>query len=42
MRLMRDFVREFNVHRWAGRMLQDATVIRQRNRFRRRAVAERV
>ena len=42
MRLMREFVREFNVHRWAGRMLLDAAAIRQRNRFRRSAVAEQV
>ena len=42
MRLLREFVREFNVHRWAGRMLLDAAAIRQRNRFRRSAVAERV
>ena len=34
MRIMRGVVREFNVHRWAGRMLLDATVMRQRGRFR--------
>jgi trehalose 6-phosphate synthase len=42
MRLLREFVREFNVHRWAGRMLLDAAAMRQRNRFRRSAGAERV
>jgi len=35
MRLMRNIVREFNVHRWAGRMLLDAAAMRQRSRFRR-------
>ncbi len=30
MRLMRDLVREFNVYRWAGRMLLDAARIRRR------------
>jgi trehalose 6-phosphate synthase len=34
MRFMRGVVREFNVHRWAGRMLLDAAVMRQRGRFR--------
>jgi len=34
MRLMRNIVREFNVYRWAGRMLLDAASTRQRNRFR--------
>ena len=34
MRFMRGVVREFNVYRWAGRMLLDAAVMRQRNRFR--------
>ncbi len=33
MRLMRGLVREFNVHRWAGRMLLDASAVRQRRRF---------
>jgi trehalose 6-phosphate synthase len=33
MRFMRGVVREFNVHRWAGRMLLDAAVMRQRGRF---------
>jgi trehalose 6-phosphate synthase len=33
MRLMRRYVSEFNVHRWAGRMLQDATAMRRRNRL---------
>jgi len=39
MRFMRGVVREFNVYRWAGRMLLDAAVLRQRGRFR---AAERV
>jgi len=34
MRLMRAVVREFNVYRWAGRMLLDASLMRQRGRFR--------
>ncbi len=34
MRLMRTIVREFNVYRWAGRMLLDAAVMRQRGRIR--------
>jgi len=34
MRFMRGVVREFNVYRWAGRMLLDAAVLRQRGRFR--------
>jgi trehalose 6-phosphate synthase len=34
MRLMRSIVREFNVYRWAGRMLFDAAAMRQRDRFR--------
>ncbi len=34
MRLMRNLVREFNVYRWAGRMLLDAAAMRQRKRFR--------
>jgi trehalose 6-phosphate synthase len=33
MRLMRTVVREFNVYRWAGRMLLDAAVMRQRERL---------
>jgi trehalose 6-phosphate synthase len=33
MRLMRNVVREFNVYRWAGRMLLDAATMRQRRRF---------
>jgi len=33
MRFMRGVVREFNVYRWAGRMLVDAAVMRQRGRF---------
>jgi len=31
---MRSIVREFNVYRWAGRMLFDAAALRQRDRFR--------
>ncbi|MEO8509202.1 MAG: trehalose-6-phosphate synthase [Betaproteobacteria bacterium] len=34
MRLMRNIIREFNVYRWAGRMLLDAAAMRQRKRFR--------
>jgi len=34
MRFMRGVVREFNVYRWAGRMLLDAAVMRQRSRMR--------
>jgi trehalose 6-phosphate synthase len=33
MRLMRQQVREWNVYRWAGRMLIDAAAIRQRQRI---------
>ena len=33
MRVMRNVVREFNVYRWAGRMLLDAAMMRQRRRF---------
>jgi trehalose 6-phosphate synthase len=33
MRLMRGLVREFNVYRWAGRMLVDAAGMRVRNRL---------
>ncbi|MBI5860706.1 MAG: trehalose-6-phosphate synthase [Rhodocyclales bacterium] len=33
MRLMRGLVAEFNVFRWAGRMLLDATAMRKRNRL---------
>ena len=33
MRIMRGVVREFNVYRWAGRMLLDAAVMRQRGRY---------
>ena len=32
MRLMRSIVAEFNIYRWAGRMLLDATSMRRRNR----------
>jgi trehalose 6-phosphate synthase len=33
MRAMRAFVAEFNVYRWAGRMLVDAARVRQRERL---------
>src|SRR3954470_5454905 len=33
MRAMRAFVSEFNVYRWAGRMLRDAARIRRRERL---------
>jgi trehalose 6-phosphate synthase len=32
MRSMRGLIQEFNVYRWAGRMLMDAARIRQRRR----------
>ena len=35
MRLMRGLVREFNVFRWAGRMLIDAAAMRERSALRR-------
>jgi trehalose 6-phosphate synthase len=37
MRLMRGLLREFNVYRWAGRMLMDAAAIRQRRKLGRRS-----
>ncbi|MGA8053389.1 MAG: trehalose-6-phosphate synthase [Burkholderiales bacterium] len=33
MRIMRGLVREFNVYRWAGRMLLDAAALRKRGRI---------
>jgi trehalose 6-phosphate synthase len=33
MRAMRTFVAEFNVYRWAGRMLVDAARLRRRERL---------
>ena len=33
MRTMRGLIQEFNVYRWAGRMLVDASRIRRHNRF---------
>ena len=33
MRAMRQLVAEFNVFRWAGRMLVDAARVRQRDRL---------
>jgi trehalose 6-phosphate synthase len=32
MRLMRGLIQEFNVYRWAGRMLLDASNMRMRGR----------
>ena len=40
MRLMRNIIREFNVYRWAGRMLLDAAAMRHRKRFRDRVEAQ--
>jgi len=37
MRVMRGLVREFNVYRWAGRMLLDAATMRRRGRISERA-----
>jgi len=39
MRLLRNIVREFNVYRWAGRMLLDAAAMHQRKRFRERVLS---
>ena len=39
MRAMRLFVSEFNVYRWAGRMLSDAARVRQRDRLTSRLAA---
>ena len=36
LRAMRDLVRDHNVFRWAGRMLLDASRVRQRDRIRAR------
>ena len=33
MRSMRGLIQEFNVYRWAGRMLMDAARLRQHSRF---------
>jgi trehalose 6-phosphate synthase len=41
MRIMRGIVREFNVYRWAGRMLLDAAVMRERSPWGAAALAER-
>jgi trehalose 6-phosphate synthase len=38
MRLMRALLQEFNVYRWAGRMLLDAATMRRRGRFAGRGV----
>ena len=40
MRIMRGIVREFNVYRWAGRMLLDAAVMRERGPWVAAALAE--
>ena len=40
MRLMRGLVSEFNVYRWAGRMLLDAATMRRRGRLLERPVAD--
>jgi trehalose 6-phosphate synthase len=42
MRSMRSYLAEFNVYRWAGRMLIDAARLRRRARFQRRAATDRV
>ena len=39
MRALRSLVAEFNVYRWAGRMLADASRLRQRERLSRRLQA---
>jgi trehalose 6-phosphate synthase len=39
MRLMRGFIQEFNVYRWAGRMLIDAATMRRRSSLFARAIA---
>lgn len=36
MRALRSIVKEYNVYRWAGRMLLDASRVRKRNRFAKR------
>jgi trehalose 6-phosphate synthase len=41
MRSMRTLVQEFNVYRWAGRMLLDASRMRHRRRVMSRARAAR-
>jgi trehalose 6-phosphate synthase len=33
MRLMRGLIAEFNVYRWAGRMLLDAALMRRRSKL---------
>ena len=37
MRLMRGLLQDFNVYRWAGRMLMDAAAMRRRGRLLERA-----
>jgi trehalose 6-phosphate synthase len=41
IRLMRDRMRERNVHRWAGQMLQSASRLRKRQRIHRLIAADR-
>ncbi|MEX2156664.1 MAG: trehalose-6-phosphate synthase [Gemmatimonadales bacterium] len=40
MRLMRGLIREFNVYRWAGRMLIDAAAMRRRGRLLERSTVQ--
>jgi trehalose 6-phosphate synthase len=40
MRIMRSLVREFNVFRWAGRMLLDAASMRKRSGVLKRAAGD--
>jgi len=40
MRTMRGIIREFNVYRWAGRMLLDAATMRKRGRLLKKAPAQ--
>jgi len=40
MRLMRGLIREFNVYRWAGRMLMDAAAMRRRGRLLERSTVQ--
>jgi len=39
MRLMRQLIKEFNVYRWAGRMLGDAAGMRRRGRLSHQSLA---
>jgi trehalose 6-phosphate synthase len=40
MRVMRGLISEFNVYRWAGRMLLDAAAMRRRGRILERTAAD--